>query len=115
MILKSTAALCFGLVLAGLAASPADAQSRQRGPADATYYQERGEDGRVRTKVIIQRRSFLDGGTEVSPGSMPSTNNVMPFGYSPMGVVENTQIGGERHPLPSAYDLIGKDNPYPFQ
>ena len=50
-----------------------------------------------------------------NPGTLPSTNNVMPFGYSPMGVVEGTNFGGIRHPLPGPYDLMGKNNPYPFQ
>jgi hypothetical protein len=115
MHLKSTTALCFGLVIFGLAAAPANAQTRQRVTADGTRYTTVDEDGRTRTKVLVQKRSFLDGGTEVLPGTLPSTNNVMPFGYSPMGVIERTNGGGIRSPLPGPYDLMGKDNPYPFQ
>lgn len=111
MMLKSSAAVCLGLVIAGLTAMPADAQTRQR--ADGTVYSERGEDGRVRTKVVIQRRSFLDGGTEVLPGSQPTTTNAMPYGYSPLAsTIEGTNIGGIRHPLPGPYDGLGKDGPF---
>lgn len=116
MLLKSTTALCFGLVLFGLAAVPANAQSRQRATTgDVTRYTERGEDGRLRTRIIVQKRSFLDGGTEVLPGTKDLPNNARPYGYSPMGTIEGTNFGGIRHPLPGPYDLMGKNNPYPFQ
>jgi hypothetical protein len=116
MHLKSAAALCFGLVIFGLAAAPADAQTRQRVVVgDGTRYMERGEDGRVRTRIVIQRRSFLDGGTEVLPGSQRYTDYVHPYGSSPLNVVEGTNIGRLRWPLPGPYDLAGKDNPYLFQ
>lgn len=106
MLLKSTSALCFGLVLVGIAAAPANAQStKQRGPVDATRYTERGEDGRLRTRIIVQKRSFLDGGTEVLPGTK-DPNPLVTFGYSPLGsTIEGTNYGGIRHPLPSPYDL----------
>src|SRR5436190_22900459 len=83
MYLKSAAALCFGLVILGLAA-PAQAQNRVRVAPDGTRYTVVDENGRARTKIVVQQRSFLDGGTEILPGTLPSTNNVMPFGYSPM-------------------------------
>ena len=115
MHLKSAAALCFGLVIFGLAAAPADAQTRQRIASDGTRYVERGEDGRTRTRIVIQRRSFLDAGTEVLPRSQRYTDYVFPYGGSPLNVVENTMIGGQRHPLPGPTDLMGKNNPYPFE
>jgi hypothetical protein len=115
MHLKSTAALCFGLVLFGLAAQPAQAQTRQRVvAADGTRITTTDESGRRRTRVVIQRRSFLDGGTEVLPGSKSAPNNMWPTGYSPIGnTFENTNFGGIRHPLPGPFDLPGKDNPFP--
>ena len=114
MLLKATATFCFGLVLIGLAAAPAQAQSRQRATVDGTRYVERGEDGRVRTRIVIQKRSFLDGGTEVLPGTK-DPNPLATFGYSPLGTIEGTNYGGIRHPLPGPYDLQGRNNPYPFQ
>jgi hypothetical protein len=115
MLLRSTATFCFGLVLIGLAAAPAYAQSRQRVIVDGTRYVERGEDGRVRSRIVIQKRSFLDGGTEVLPGTKDLPNNALPYGYSPMGTIEGTNYGGIRHPLPGPYDLLGKNNPWPWQ
>jgi hypothetical protein len=115
MLLKSTATFCFGLVLIGLAAAPANAQSRQRVTVDGTRVVERGEDGRLRTRIVVQKRSFLDGGTEVLPGTKDLPNNAWPSGYSPMSIIEGTNFGGIRHPLPGPYDLQGKNNPWPFQ
>jgi hypothetical protein len=113
MHLKSTAALCLGLVIFGLAAAPAEAQTRQRVAADGTQYTERGEDGRLRTRIVVQRRSFLDGGTEVLPGSKPTLTNAMPYGYSPLAAtVEGTNFGRIRQPLPGPYDMLGKDGPF---
>jgi hypothetical protein len=120
MQMKSTAALCFGLVIFGLATAPADAQNRTRqrsvvSDSQATRYTVVDENGRTRTRIVVQRRSFLDGGTEILPGTQPSTNDVWPFGYNPLGVIERTNFGGLRWPLPGPYDLMGKDNPYPYQ
>jgi hypothetical protein len=113
MILKSTAALCFGLVIFGLAAAPANAQSRQRVAVDGTRYTVTGEDGRTRTRIIVQKRSFLDGGTEVLPGSQPTLTNAMPYGYSPLAsTVEGTNFGGLRYPLPGPHDMLGKEGPF---
>ena len=115
MHLTSAAALCFGLVIFGLTAAPADAQTRQPIVSDGTRYVERGEDGRTRTRIVIQRRSFLDGGTEVLPGQRKFTDYVHPYGSSPLNVVEGTNIGRSRWPLPGPHDLAGNNNPYLFQ
>jgi hypothetical protein len=116
MHLKSAAALCFGLVLFGLAAAPAHAQTRPRLAADGTRITTTDENGRTRTRIVVQQRSFLDGGTEVLPGQRKFTDYVNPWGSSPLAsLVEGTNIGGIRHPLPAPLDLAGKDNPYLFQ
>lgn len=117
MYLKSTAALCFGLVIFAIAAAPADAQTRRRAvisDSQGTRVTTTDEDGRTRTRIVVQRRSFLDAGTEVLPRSQRSTDYVFPYGGSAFNVVENTNGGGIRFPLPSPTDLMGRDNPYPF-
>ncbi len=114
MHLKPAAALCFGLVLFGLAAAPANAQTR-RVAADGTRITTTDENGRTRTRIVVQQRSFLDGGTEVLPGQRKFTDYINPWGSSPLAIVEGTNIGGIRHPLPAPLDLAGKDNPYLFQ
>ena len=114
MTTRFAAAFAAGIVIFGLAV-PAQAQTRQRVPADATRYTERGEDGRTRPRVIIQRRSFLDAGTEVKPGERKFTDYVIPPGYSPTSAIDNTVGGGQRFPLPGFWDLPGPNNPYPWQ
>ena len=37
----------------------------------------RDEQGRTRTKILVQKRSYLDGGTEVMPGDVV-TNQIQP-------------------------------------
>jgi hypothetical protein len=117
MLLKVSTALCLGLAAFTLAATQADAQTRQqqRVAVDGTRYTERGEDGRLRTKVIVQRRSFLDAGTEVRPGERKFTDYVYPPGYSPTSAVDGTNGFGRRFPLPGFWDLSGPNNPYPWQ
>jgi hypothetical protein len=115
MHLKSAAALCFGLVIFGLAAAPANAQSR-RVAADGTRITTTDENGRTRTRIVVQQRSFLDGGTEVLPGQRKFTDYVNPWGSSPLAaLVEGTNIGGLRYPLPYPLTLEGKDNPWLFE
>jgi hypothetical protein len=115
MHLKSAAALCFGLVIFGLATVPANAQTR-RVAADGTRITTTDENGRTRTRVVVQQRSFLDGGTEVLPGQGNSTGYVFPWGYSPLAsLVEGTNVGGIRYPLPYPLALEGKNNPYLFE
>ena len=69
MRLIVAAAALTGLAASTLLPAPADAQSRQRySSRDGTVVVSRDENGRTRTRIIVQRRSYLDGGTEVAPG-----------------------------------------------
>ena len=91
--------------------APADAQ--QRG------YQQRGEritiideNGRVRTKITVRRRSYLDGGTEVIPGERKFMDYASPPTYmnaAPTAAWDPT--GTHRFPLPMPFELPGY-NPY---
>ena len=117
MLLKLSAALCLGLVAFTLA-TPADAQTKRRAvvsEAQGTRHVEVDENGRTRSRVIVQRRSFLDAGTEVRPGERKFTDYVYPPGYSPTDMIDNTMGGGQRSPLPGYWDLTGSNNPYPWQ
>jgi hypothetical protein len=66
-----------------------------------------------RARITVQRRSFLDAGTEVLPGERKFTDYAIPPGYSPTSVFEN-QAGHHRSPLPGPFDLPGRDNPWPW-
>jgi len=96
--------------------SPADAQQRRGyGP------QPRGEritiideTGRVRTKITVRRRSFMDGGTEVIPGERKFMDYASPTGYmnaSPYAAWDPTGI--HRFPLPRPGELPGY-SPYSY-
>jgi hypothetical protein len=68
-----TSVAILAAVTALAAASAADAAPRrtvtaQKAPVQRTIYTYTDESGRKRTKIIVQRRSFLDAGTEVLPG-----------------------------------------------
>lgn len=111
------AAVLSGLVAASVfAAVPAVAQTTKRvtvTTATGTRQVVVDESRRTRARVIVQRRSFLDAGTEVLPGERKYTDYVYPPGYSPTSVIDNTGAGS-RSPLPGPFDLPGKNNPYPW-
>ncbi len=81
-------------VLAALAAataamlalpSAADAQQQASRPQQSTAARRSAitiidENGRVRTKITVRRRSFMDGGTEVIPGERKFMDYAAPAG-----------------------------------
>ena len=99
-----------------LLAAPVDAAPKKRVTvADArgsTVYTSRDEDGRRRTKIIIQKRSYLDPGTEVFRGE----NSDHKYAYSPnnhaTSVLDNTAFGANRSALPGAFSLPSRNTPF---
>jgi hypothetical protein len=71
--------------------------------------------GRARTRITVQRRSFLDGGTEVLPGDRKFMDYAVPPGNigAPLNVVENTAFY-RRSPLPGPFELPSRWNPWPW-
>ena len=108
-VLTALAASAAMLALAG----PADAQ--QRG------YRAKGEritiideSGRVRTKITVRRRSYLDGGTEVIPGDRKYMDYAAPSSHmnaAPSAAWDPT--GTHRFPLPMPFELPGY-SPYSY-
>ena len=80
-----------------------------------TYVMHRDEYGRTRTKILVQKRSHLDGGTEVMPGDISGTNRenlINSFSYNPSSAsVSNAGIAPPR-PVPDPFFLPGKNNPF---
>jgi hypothetical protein len=73
-------------------------------PAAAKDYEHK------RTRIIIQKRSYLDAGTEVKPGTARYTNYLLPLdsrfpNYGPPNGNFNT-----RFPLPGPFELPGYPN-----
>ena len=100
----------------GLLAAPASAAPKKRvtvaDARGATVYTSRDEDGRRRTKIIIQKRSYLDPGTEVFKGE----NSDHRYAYSPnhhaTGVLDNTAFGANRSALPNGFTLPSRNTPF---
>jgi len=117
------------LVLTGavpLLAAPAEAQTK---PADTqakkktvvynrdhTVQVTRDEDGRTRTRIIIQKRSYLDPGTETFPGEHGGRNTdyVERPNQRASGVLDNTPFGlyNTQSALPGPWTLPSKNNPW---
>jgi hypothetical protein len=113
MRLKLCCAAGLAALFTALAAlsPPADAATKKKrvtAPRDEVVVV-----NRPRTRIRVQQRSFLDPGTEVLPGERKFTDYAFPPGYSPMGTIENT-AAYRRSPLPGAFDLPFRNNPYPW-
>jgi hypothetical protein len=83
------------------------AQVAQAGPAQRTVYTYTDENGRRRTKIIVQRRSYLDAGTWVLPGQRHYTNYVQPPYSSPFDVLGPGKSGYDRNPLSPRWEAGG--------
>ena len=70
-----------------------------------TYVMHRDEYGRTRTKILVQKRSYLDGGTEVVPGERKFTDYAIPPGYSAIETVLGPGQGYSRQPFNGYYDV----------
>ena len=80
----------------------------------STYVMHRDEQGRTRTKILVQKRSYLDGGTEVMPGDISTnqTNLIDSFSYNPSRAsVPNDNVVPSR-PINDPFFLPGKNNPF---
>jgi len=103
-------------VFAVSAVSVADAAPRKRQVAyqqpGSTVVTSQDERGRVRTKILVQKRSYLDGGTEVMPGDIQShQTNFIDMHQNTRSAVSNDNIVPGR-PINDPFFLPGKNNPY---
>ena len=93
-------------------------QSRQRravrsDTVPGTYVMHRDESGRTRTKILVQKRSYLDGGTEVMPADNVNSFRSTFMSGSPSSITKNTAFdrpGWQSDP----FYLTGKNSPYPW-
>jgi hypothetical protein len=94
-------------------AAPRKKTVAQRSVANgSTVFTSRDETGRTRTRIIVQKRSYLDGGTEVMPGTyMPANAMTLP-GQRPTDGLGNNVIINPRGPIPDPFFLPGKNNPW---
>jgi hypothetical protein len=97
----------------GLLTASANAQPRQRAlTSDRTVVVTHDENGRTRTRIIIQKRSYLDPGTEAIPGDPSVDEYAFLPGQRANDVLDNTTFGATQSPLPGPFTLPSKNNPW---
>jgi hypothetical protein len=97
--------LVLAAIAAAFAAAPAEAAKRKRVVAESVLMPSRGEARvpvrRTRTRIVVTRRSYLDAGTEVYPGSQNYTGYVFSANYfRPMDVAIPWQLQESSLPPP---------------
>src|SRR5665213_1636194 len=116
MRLKGIAFAVSLIAAAGLLAAPAGAAPKNKVAAvearGHTVFTSRDEDGKTRTRIIIQKRSYLDPGTETFPGENLGNDYARLPTQHATGVLDNTATGGNQSALPGPFTLPFKDNPY---
>jgi hypothetical protein len=108
-------AVVAALVAGAMPAAEAQQQPRRRASAEppGTYVMHRDESGRTRTKVLVQKRSYLDGGTEVMPGDNINSFRESFMRGQPSSITQNTAFD-RPCPLRDPFFLPGKHSPYPW-
>jgi len=87
---------------------PADAQQRSGYRAQTERITIIDENGRVRTKITVRPRSYLDGGTEVIPGERKFLDYAQGPTYSWLAPTSAWDPHGiHRFPLPMPFELPG--------
>jgi hypothetical protein len=115
MRVKSVASTFVALAAVALLAMPAGAAPQKKRVITAaghTVFVSRDEDGRRRTKIIIQKRSYLDPGTETFPGENTGNDYVQMPTHHAASVLDNTAFGSNQLPLPGPFTLPSKNNPW---
>jgi hypothetical protein len=82
---------------------------------DRTVVVTRDEDGRTRTRIIIQKRSYLDPGTQTFPGErVGNTGYIANPNQRAGSVIDNTSAGllNNQTALPGPWTLPFKSNPW---
>ena len=116
MTLKVVATVIAAAAVFGLLAVPADAAPKKKRVAVAaaghTVYVSRDENGRRRTRIIIQKRSYLNPGTEVFPGENSDHRYAFPVTGAAGGMLDNTAFGTSQSSLPGPWTLRSKNSPW---
>lgn len=111
---KTSVAVMSALAVAAVVVSSADAATRrpagqqmQSGPTQRTVYSYTDDYGRRRTKIIVQRRSYLDPGTTVLPGQRKYSDYAIQPYYSAFDVLGPGRGSYERNPLGPRWEFGG--------
>ena len=117
MRLKAAATAFAFIAALGLLAGPAGAAPKKKVRVayrhDRTVYVSHDENGRTRTRIIIQKRSYLDPGTETFPGEIARSHDYVENpGQRASSILDNTAAGANQTALPGPFTLPFKDNPW---
>ena len=115
MRFKFIATAIAAAVAMAMLAAPADAAAKKKrvvAGSGHTVFVSRDENGRTRTRIIIQKRSYLDPGTEQFPGERSVHDYAMLPNHHADGVLDNTAFGGNQTALPRAFTLPFRSNPW---
>jgi hypothetical protein len=117
MRLKVVAAAVVAAFAAAVLAAPADAAPKKKRVVYTTtrgntVQISRDEDGRTRTRVIVQKRSYLDPGTERFPGERGDHDYAQLPTHRPGGILDNTNYGINQSALPGPFTLPSRNNPW---
>ena len=97
MRLKFVATAIVAATALSLLAAPANAETKKKQRVVAgnghTVFVSRDEDGRTRTRIIIQKRSYLDPGTEQFPGETSIHNYAWAPNHHADSVLDNVRVG----------------------
>ena len=99
----------------GFVAAPASAAAKKKRVyynRDRTVYVSHDENGRTRTRIIIQKRSYLDPGTEPLPSERNTLDYVQNPGQRADSVLNHTIFGSDMLPLPGPFTLPSTRNPW---
>ena len=112
--LFASSAIAAALVLT---ADPADAAPRKRQKEDFFYYTAQQREARYapRSRITLQRRSYLDPGPALAPGesSYKYREYVEPFGYSALNDAA-PNLTWDRNPFNGPFDVPARRWPGTF-
>src|ERR1700749_3314133 len=107
----TTAAATIALSVLAMPANAQTARDRGYSNSDRTVSVTRDEDGRTRTRIIVQRRSYLDAGTNVKPGERKFTDFLYGPTYSTTPSTDNTAFTIDKQIKPGPFDPPVNRNP----
>ena len=113
MISRTSIAVMSALVAAAAFMSSAEAATRRpagqqlTSPTQRTVYTYTDENGRRRTKIIVQRRSYLDAGTTVLPGQRKYSDYAIQPYYSAFDVLGPGRGSHDRNPIYPRWEFGG--------
>jgi hypothetical protein len=115
VVMRFAAVALSAVALVVALASAAEAQKRRPYRDQTERITIIDENGRVRTRVTVRPRSYLDGGTEVVPGERKFTDYLYPPTYMNGSAYANWDPTGiHYYPLPNNNYLPGFNPWVPF-